>query len=239
CRGILGGRSGILVRTTNSFRDRYTGLNESVYVYGFPGRRHFALGKLLLKFTPFVPGVNYLQGPSDILLKNIRAFSGKIERILSVDDSFDRLFEKNIANYPFSLRRDAEFISWRFAMHPENKYEIWGYRSFFGKSLKSYAVVSFEGNRARLVDMLGPPSNNMIRDFFGRLADEFAARGIEFLEAWLPGNHFLTKAAVYSGLMPHAEPLGIIPTGRTFDPELSFKWSSQNIFYTIADADVL
>ena len=238
-RGVIGGRAGLLVRTAYSFRDHYAGVHESVFIYGLPGRRHFMLGKLLMKFAALAPGVSYLQGPTAVLSEKLRAFRGKIEQITTVDESFDRVFEKNIDHYPFSLRRDAAFIGWRFAAHPENKYEIWGYKPCFGKRLKSYAVFSFDGNKAQLVDMLAPPSSSMIKDFLGRIGAEFVARDIEFLAAWFPSNHFLAKAAIYSGLKPQAEPLGIIPAGWTFDPKLSFKWSSENIFYTIADADVL
>jgi len=74
--------------------------------------------------------------------------------------------------------------------------------------------------------------------FLARLGAQFAERGIEKVETWLPGNHFLTKAAISAGFRPSEEPLGIILTGRSFHPSLSLDWASENLYYSMADGDL-
>ena len=35
------------------------------------------------------------------------------------------------------------------------------------------------------------------------------------------------------------EPLGIVPTARSFDVNLEIPWVSDNLYYTMADADLV
>jgi len=71
-----------------------------------------------------------------------------------------------------------------------------------------------------------------------RVAADLAARDIEHIETWLPGGHFLTTGLLDAGWTREPEPLGIVPTARSFDPELTIPWVSENFFYTMADSDL-
>lgn len=237
-RGVVGGRSGLFIRTANAFFDFYGGPNASAYMYGFPGKRHFLLGKRILRYNFVSEGVAFLTAQTSELKKKIRLFSGKIDLISGFDALGDNNFEGYSQYYPFAVLRNVSFLGWRFLQHPYNKYEIWGYRSYTEKTLMAYAVFSVQGETAYLVDILAPRSNKIIRNFLAKIGSEMACTGIEKIGTWLPANHFLTKAVILNGFRPASEPLGIIPTGRTFLPDLSFKWSSDHIFYTMADGDL-
>lgn len=237
-RGVLGGRFGLFIRTANAFFDHYGGPQRSVFMYGFPGKRHFLLGKRILKYSAFPHGVVFLRASVKDLSVTSRLFSGKTGLIHPDDRSLDSIYGQYRPYFPFAADRDSAFLRWRFWEHPEKTYEIWGHRSFFSKALRGYAVVSIEDNKAYLVDIVAPPSNRVIQTFLGQLGTELAASGIETVETWLPKHHFLAKAAISSGFLPSAEPLGIIPVGRIFDPDLSFPWVSDHIFYTMADGDL-
>ncbi len=99
-------------------------------------------------------------------------------------------------------------------------------------------MVGVDGDTARLVDVLMPPDPAMIAALSGRVASDLAARGIENIETWLPAGHFLTASLLEAGWAREAEPLGIVPTARSFDPELTIPWVSENFFYTMADSDL-
>jgi hypothetical protein len=173
------------------------------------------------------------------LAPGVTRFGGRIEQIPDIDNSFDRLWKRCRDNYPFALIRDSDFLRWRFFKHPLRKYELWGYRPYLQKGLKAYAVFSLEDKKARLIDMLAPFSRRAIGDFLARLGAQFAERGIEEIEAWLPRNHFLADAAISAGFRNSQEPFGFIPTGRSFHPSLTLDWASENIYYSMADGDLL
>ncbi|MBE9571228.1 MAG: GNAT family N-acetyltransferase [Proteobacteria bacterium] len=237
-RSALSGRTGLFVRTANAFYDHYGRPHALLFTYGFPGKRHFMLGEKLFKYRAFPDGVSFMVASTADLPRKIVPFYGKIERVMTIDSSFDHLWEACRCDYPLSVIRDAAFVGWRFMDHPEREYELWGYRSYLKKEWKAYAVFSAEDKKIRLIDMLAPSSSRLVCDFLGRMGAEFANRGIEMMETWFPAGHFLSKYAVSAGFVPFPEPLGIIPTARIFDHSPPFSWMAENIFFTMADGDL-
>jgi len=234
CRG-----TGLFVRAGTAFFDLFAGPEATIFYYGFPGKFHFDIGEKYLEYLALKGGVSFLTTRTTDLARNRMRFGGRIERITDVDDAFDGLWKGCCGDYPFAVIRDSAFLRWRFFKHPLHKYELWGYRPYIQKGLKAYAVFSLEDGKARLIDMLAPFSHRTIGDFLGRLGAQFAERGIEEMETWLPGNHFLASAAISAGFRRLQEPLGFIPTGRSFHPSLSLDWASENIYYSMADGDLL
>ena len=100
-------------------------------------------------------------------------------------------------------------------------------------------MVGVSEDGAKLVDLLMPPDRKMVKALSGQLAADLAARKIETIETWLPGKHFLTGALLEAGWSREAEPLGIVPTARSFDDGLTIPWISENFYYTMADSDLL
>jgi hypothetical protein len=237
-RGPIGGKKGLFVRTVLAFFDRYGGPHASIYLYGFPGERHFRLGERLLEYRALSGGVRFMTATTTDLAQGIIPFAGKIDRISVCDASFDRLAEASRRFYPFSIMRDSAFLRWRFLEHPANHYELFGYRSLMRKRLRGYTVLSLLGDQARLVDFLMPLSKKSLRDFLARLAVSLSRCGIQRVEAWLPEGHFTVGMLASAGFVPAQEPLGIIPTGRTFYARLSWEWAAKNLFYTMADGDL-
>jgi len=233
CRG-----TGLFVRAGTAFFDLFAGPEATIFYYGFPGQFHFDIGEKYLEYTALKGGVGFLTARTRDLAPKVTRFGCQIEQISDIDNSFDHLWERCRANYPFALIRDSAFLRWRFSKHPLRKYELWGYRPYLKKGWKAYAVVAIEGEKARIVDIFGPPSGKTVSAFLARLGAQFAERGIEKVETWLPGNHFLTKAAISAGFRPSEEPLGIILTGRSFHPSLSLDWASENLYYSMADGDL-
>ena len=92
---------------------------------------------------------------------------------------------------------------------------------------------------SRLVDMVAPPSAGLIEDFVGRIGAALAEEGIETVETWLPEGHFITRAAMSAGFAPGQEPLGMILCVRLFDHSPSLEWIADNLFFTMADGDLM
>jgi hypothetical protein len=236
-RSVLSGKGGLFFKTADVFFENYGGEHASVFMYGFPGKKVFTLGGKILKYVKIEGGTAYMTAsPADVTQKTL-PFYGKIERLTQIK-KLNQLAEEYRKHYPLSVLRDEKFITWRFDNHPENSYEIWSYVSYFYKRLKGYIVLSFKGEKAVIIDIFMPPSEKSLKDFIIRLSRVLAEKGITQIETWLPAGHFLTRGLLSSGFRTFQEPLGIIPVTRTFYSQMSSEWACENLFYTMADADL-
>lgn len=233
CRG-----SGLFVKTGRAFFDLFAGPDRTCFYYGFPGQYHFDIGKKYLDYTAIRGGVVFLtartgtKGP-------VNRWGGRIAQIADIDGRFDRFWYRQCTQYPLAVIRDSAFLNWRFFEHPLNRYELWAYQPHLGKKVKAYAVFAVKGEKARMLDVVAPDSETLIKDFLIKMLSHFHNRHIQEIETWLPPHHFLTRAVLSAGFKPVQEPMGFIPTGRSFHPELSMEWASDTLFYTMADGDLL
>ncbi len=230
---------GLFVRAAKYFFEIFGPPHGAVCLYGFPGGYHFKLGERILGYEALEGGVAFLAGSTEAVGKKGGAFAGRVLPMEDLESGVDELSVSLSEDYPFSVIRDSAFLRWRFLRHPWRKYEIWGYRSYLGGRLKGYAVLSVEEETARLVDALLPPGKKIFSGFLPRVAEELKSRGVERVETWLPARHFTAEFLRTLGFEALQEPLGIIPTVRILHESLSCEWISRNIFYTMADGDLL
>ena len=230
-------KTGLFVKSADAFFELFAG-GDSVLYYGIPSEYHFNIGNKYLHYSGLESGVSYLSCAPHQLRGARRVLGGVVDEVGSTDERFDRLWERQRRHYPLAVIRDAAFLRWRFLGHPEKSYSICTYRPRFARELLGYAVVGFDDETARLVDILMPPGQRQIADFLGRLAGIVADRGAARFETWMPAGHFLTAGAQAAGWVREKEPLGIVPTARSFDEELTIPWVSENLFYTMADSDL-
>ncbi len=232
-------KTGLFVKTATAFCDQFAEGEDSVLVYGFPGKYHYDIGEKYLRYEELDGGVTFLSEKTEILMRAKRAFRGRVDEVWSVDGEFDGLWERSRPEYPLAVIRDAAFLKWRFLDHPLRDYSLFTYRSTFKKRLLGYAAVGFENGIARLVDILMPPNRQQIGDLLGGLAETLFSRGIMRLETWLPKGHFVAQSLAEFGMRSEPEPLGIIPTAIFFELGPTHRWVSDNLYYTMADADLM
>ena len=230
---------GLFVRTGKAFFEIFCKKNSAEILYGFPGKFHFELGKRILGYAPLESQVAYLKGESGVLASKKSPSLLSIKRIENPGEQFDRLWEKCRMDYPYAVVRQSEFLRWRFCRHPEKKYEIFCLKGMFSEQIEGYAVLHLKKDAAILVDMIFPKSPRKIAVFFSKIAHMLRSRGILQIETWLPGNHFLKTAAMAAGFEEHDEPLGIIATIKSFDHSPDTDWINNNLFYTMADSDLV
>jgi len=230
-------KTGLFVKSADAFFELFAG-GDSVLYYGIPSEHHFNIGNKYLHYSELESGVSFLSCAPHELRRAGRMLGGVVDEVGSTDERFDRLWERQRRHYPFAVIRDAAFLRWRFLGHPEKDYSIYTYRARLTRELRGFAVIAYDGETARLVDILMPPGQRQIVDFLGRLAGIVADRGGARFETWLPRKHFLTIGLQASGWVHEKEPVGIVPTARSFDEELTIPWVSENLFYTMADSDL-
>lgn len=236
-RSVLSGRKGLFVMTAEHFFSMYGGPHDSIFMYGFPGERHFRLGQLLLKYKSFYAGCACFKISSQDVKSKYKLWTGKIDHLDKPYAWIDNFFYKSSKYYPFIVKRNSEFIGWRFFDHPSNEYKIYIYKSFLNK-IKGYAVLLIKGQVANIVDFLCIPEKDIVKNFFYRIFYELKKENLCCFQIWIPGNHFLCSEFIRAGFESQKEPIGIIPVGRTFYDKLSFEYAEQNIYYTMADGDL-
>lgn len=107
-----------------------------------------------------------------------------------------------------------------------------------GRAIKAYAVFFHEPDSTCIVDLVSPDAGDGLKDFLARLMKTMRDRGVRELKTWLPPDHFLSKALTSGGFRVGSEPIGFIPGGRTFHPDLNIALVSEQIYYNMADGDL-
>lgn len=233
--------SGLFIHTANTYFDIFGKTDDDTFaMYGFPGKYHFDIGAKYLKYSPIGAGSNYFSGSTVQLAKENNLTMGQITHVKNPDTCFDRIWQGLSRNYPFSVIRDSAYMKWRFFNHPQNNYEVWCFKSDLKADYGGYMVIHIKGEKAAIVDILVPESVEIFHAFMGKISEILLKKGVQKLETWVPGDHFLTEMLLNtSGFKNEKEPIGIIPTIRIFDDSVKLNWACENIFYTMGDGDLL
>ena len=237
-RHLTNGRKGLFVQTAEHFFDTYGSGPEPGFHYGFPGLRHHKLGAMLLHYSRLAGGAAYLEARfPKISIPLFGSSSKKVVRLFHASDELDELWNKAARYYPFSVVRDAQFVRWRFFDRPAADYHVYAYRNEQG--LSAYVAARFDGDTAAIVDILALPDGNDLRDIVRTIGRECCKKRVRTLKVWLPGDHFIGGMLLRRGFTNREEPLGIVPTGRSFIPGLDIDYAASNMYYTMADSDLL
>jgi hypothetical protein len=239
-RGVLGGRKGIFVRTVQSFFDTYAHPAASVFLYGFPGIRHFRLGELLLRYGRMDTGEFHLSKECTPRRRGFRLFfqgrAGPAQ--LPFQEDMDEFWDKKQRSFAFSVGRGSRFLNWRIA-NPDKTYQCWKIHSLLGNTLKGYALIQVlqQEAKARLIDLL--VSDNFCgHALLADLEDYVLGLGCQTLESWASPNHPAYRTLLAYGFTPGPAPMAVVPTGRSFWHELDFAWAASHFAYTMADCDL-
>jgi len=236
-RQVTNGRKGLFIQTAEHFFEVYGGLHASVFHYGFPGIKHFRLGNLFLSYSMIADGGIYLTAETQRLKNGLLPGFGHVNRVTKVTNDFDHLWDIAKVHYPLSIKRDSQFIRWRFFEHPFCKYLIYSYKNWKG-DMFAYAVITINGNIATIVDIFTVPGKFAIQKLMLKIGRELHKTGITTMQIWMPKKHFISECLIQLGFIINHEPLGIIPTGKTLYEKLDIDFAINNTFYTMADGDL-
>lgn len=220
-RGIFARKRGLYILTISQFFKTYTGPGKNIYLYGFPGERHYRLGVKMLGFRPSRP-ISFFVSTEEAK----KSFFYKLEKIdvdvfLEGFESFNRHMSRYI---PFMLKKDAKYLEWRYLLHPEKSYSFLALKSIVGRA-KAFFVVSNDGY---LLD-------------FASTEETALERGLSMLgpgvKAWTPSGAPLESIFRKAGWKKEREPFGAIASGISFC-SISTEWANRNFFYTAGDCDL-
>ncbi len=223
-RGIFVKKKGLYVLTISRFFHEYAGPGRDLYLYGFPGERHYRLGVKLLGFVPS-PRVLFFVSTVET---GGRSFFHSLDSIPT--EAFLGLFvgmNKRMREiFPFLVKKDGEYLEWRYVRCPFRRYTFLALKNILGK-IKSVFVVS---DRGELVDYA-----------FHRYEDLKLGlsilKKVGKLSSWVPESSHIKYAFLDAGWVVQKEPFGVIPSGISFC-SISTQWMNSNFFYTMGDCDL-
>ncbi len=218
-------KMGLFAHTTQAFFDAYTGEDRDVYLYGFPGPRHYRLGALLLKYRKTRPYVNVrltLPPPRRNFGRHLVKLTAAELDAAAVAD----LHHADLAAHQLCLYKSAAYLQWRYGDAPRD-YAVIGLKSPFRGRLLALAFLQPHDRGYRLLDFFGYPQVN-------RLLGQFIAETGATVSLWQQERFF----SLFAGVEPLADDIGAVPTGRSFHPDLPWDWVREHFFYTMGDCDL-
>lgn len=144
-------RNRLYLRTAQKFFQTYGGEHDLPFVFGFPGKRALALGKLALGYqaTGIIP--TYRRQVPRIQLslpfRRFRFLSGKQITRRQLDAFWSRACER----YRYGAVRDYEWLQRRYLEHPHVEYNLLAVEG--EGRMQAWGVLRFDAGRARLVDL--------------------------------------------------------------------------------------
>ena len=229
-RGIAFRKKGIFAITVQAFFDVFTGCDSNIYLFGFPGKRHYLLGKKLLGYSKTHRVVEAVIFPSRRLVDPKR-YLFKITRMEGEvsDDLLRKVSRKH--RYPADLcvMKDFKYLKWRYIEIPHKSYNFLHIRKITGK--EAVCIIDETHEIPLLLDVVG---NLHLRESL-----EVAAMFLNKpLKLWLPDRKdFLANLPEHHITGPPG--LEVIAVGRSFCEEvITTRWANDNFFYSMGDSDL-
>jgi hypothetical protein len=174
--------------------------------------------------------------PPSPLLSRLAGY--RVERITRFDERWDELFRRVGGAYRFLVERDARYLEWRYARHPEIPYFL--YAVFRRRKLVGWSAFAAKGEeRLRWGDALFDPRHpEAVRQLLAHALAAPEHRQAKILETWATGRPAWWRELVVGlGFEARPEPddLGIIFKPFNEDPEASLK---THLYYTMGDSDL-
>ena len=234
-RSVRGGRLGVFVETGRAFYNTWG--RDFCCLYGFPSRRSFRMGQLLLGYTPFSRwqawGLSLEGRPSAH-----PAPAGIVREMASFNELFDDLWRRRKARVRLAVVRDSRFLGWRFGRAPGWPYWVWTFASYLASAILGYVVLRPQSDKALLVDLCLPEDPRLASSFWWQVAEKLGWRGVRAVETWLSPSAPDLLALQALGFREVPTRPDLVPCFITFQPHLSPAWIDENFYFNMADSDL-
>lgn len=226
-RNITAQKKGLFSLTVQHFFDTFAGKGKDIYLYGFPGVRHFRLGSITL-------GYKKTRSVREILIKNSKknirrgVFEFNLNELSKYSDSINQLSYTDASLLKFCILKEYEYLKWRYLNAPKN-YKVLGVKNIFGR-LKLMAVFLEKDGELIMTDFWG------IKNF-----DEYFPAIVGYLKRdiklWIPKNS-LENVFENFNIQMNDTKIPVVPGGMSFWGGLDETWANENFFYTMGDCDL-
>lgn len=219
-----GGR--VFRRVAEAFREQALAAGID-FLFGFPAERHGRLGEHVLGYQLRQDWCTWVGGCQDS--------APRLGELQEVRDwlALEPLLAARAADQPTAVRRNADFMRWRWASRGERGRV---YRSLLAPDDVGYAVVRVDGDQARLLDVALPTIPELARDCWAQLGAHVTFLGARQWSFWCSAYWPESARFPMLGLQPQGTPSGFMPAVWVLRDEAvraATDWS-----YCMADCDV-
>jgi GNAT superfamily N-acetyltransferase len=198
-------------------------------VWGFPNAN---------SHLPFVEKLGWediRQIPTLTLSVDRAMLAGGTSEIMR-DDEFALAYPERVATDDLvSVERTRDYLIWRYAQHPTNRYRV--YSAATGGAVSSYIVVKAYGDGLDLVD-IQCASPDETRALLAAVLRDAATEGCHRLYCWAPLHHWLHRTLERAGFTTDA-PVTYLAARSLVDGEPWSDWLDQRTWYLqMGDSDV-
>ena len=190
----------LFFRTCTHFVDQYVGHGRTyLFGFGFPSERAMNLAARLGVYAPV--------GQMKEISWDISGRGGKagwltkmtpvtLDSFDSMRNSLEELWEQQAQDLRehVVIRKNADWINWRYLQNPDVQYKLWLLRSRFSRKPAGLIVLKAEAERMLLMDCIGPLQN--IPTLVQQAIAKSREAGKHKLVTWISAafeNHFLVQ----------------------------------------------
>lgn len=160
----------------------------------------------------------------------------RVERVLRVDSTWDRLFRRAAPAYGFLVRRDAEYVDWRYLRCPDERPYVVLAAYRFGR-LVGWSVFRREGERVRWGDALFEPRHvGAAGAILAQALREPELAGAGAVEGWFPERPLWWHEELQRlGFVRAPEPADL---ALMYLPDRQERLPLERLYYTMGDGDL-
>lgn len=240
-RNIGTGKTSLLARTANHFYAKFC--KESIpFTYGFNTGHIKKLGMRYLGYKYIDPVTfwtkDIMRDPFKPPKLLSRLFSGlTVEEVHHVTDEWDSFFDRVCASYKLLVKRDANYLRWRYINCPDKVHRIFTIRR--KGRLTGWSVFTRKENRLvwgdALFDRAYPES---VPYLLYRLLGEYFS-GTETIEGWFSCHpEWWSSQLKKIGFSITPEPDNLTPGFATFERPSLLETLQAHFYYTMGDSDL-
>ena len=163
--------------------------------------------------------------------------SSNVVELRRFDERFDDFWRNVQSLYPLLVRRNREYLTWRFTRRPDRDCRILGF--IRDNELLGYAVfMSYLDEHCQIVDILTVNDNSVGRQLVVGVASMAREDGLKTVRLWLPSTvplHWELEKLAFENVAPITYLGALVLNQRApgIDCEAFYQW-----YYTMSDSDV-
>jgi SAM-dependent methyltransferase len=237
------GPTSVLSRIVNCFYDKF-GRGVVPFMYGFNTGKIRKFGERFLRYE-YLPQVPYHVREANTVSPSLfgrilqRLKGVRVQQVHAAGLEFDRLFQKVSKHYGLLVKRDSQYLRWRYLSCPDRVHRLvvvsrWG-------RMTGWGVFSLRGETLIWGDALCDPDN--VQDMALLLTHLIEAirreSPVTRIEAWFsPVPEWWHTGLKNLGFSVVDEPNGMAPCFKFFNQEFSIDYFRKHLYYTMGDSDL-
>lgn len=242
-RALGFGKNSILIQTAEHFYSTFPNEKTS-FSYGFVTASSRKLGLLFLKYKTIEP-IQYrvleISNKKEVLSFVSRVKGLRVLKESSIDSEWDDFFKSVVDDYHFLIKRDTQYLKWRYLLRPDKTYQLFSFRK--RGRLVGWSVFEDKGDTLLWGDALF--KRDVMKDLEYFLScvvgmfDNRKIKRIKRIEGWFSKNpQWWDNALRNNGFLDMREPSDIYFTIRNFTDERIPDRLKKLFYYTYGDSDL-